>query len=219
MKKKKMSLRKKVKFLNFLNTLMTIELLISMFAILFFINVQNNAKTFPTIELHKYHLKYEEYNDTTYLYTRGIYKNNFNKIDVAINSLNFSQVILHEYSHYIYNRLMTDEEKDRWENYICNKTLLNEQNLFFNYDEEDRCEEWFADRNSVFLLNHMYISSLNSTCSEMELFLNIIDNKYVNYEGAIMIFKILRMLPLWPIFLVFILILVVILIWFMWMID
>jgi len=179
MKKNKLSLRNEIKVLNILVIFLTIEILIANSFFLFYIITIQNENVSPRIEFFRFPINYEEVNDTYGYYTRGSYSLFYNKMNVALSSNDLCYVVLHEYSHFMYNKLLTISDKKQWEDIECNITMLNEREMFDGYDEDERCEEWFANRNAIFMENNMYALNESSFDNTMEKYLYRITNKYI----------------------------------------
>ena len=89
------------------------------------------SDTIPKIELRRG----IGYNGETYVL--GRYETYKNKITIYTDTYDIESTILHEYCHYIYNRIMTHKEKKTWETLIGNHTIQG-------YSESNQATEHFA---------------------------------------------------------------------------
>ena len=96
----------------------------------------------PTIELKKGLLEYDE---EIGLMQMGGYLPRKNHIIVSLSSDDFENTLLHEYGHYIYEA-MEDEDRDYWDNELCNKSKKLE-----SYKDSELCNEWFAIQFAIYI--------------------------------------------------------------------
>lgn len=87
------------------------------------------------------------------IYSSGKYEKGFNKITIYSWDRESDNTLIHEYGHYIYEKLMTKKEKEYFNENICNDIEIK------GYEEDEICSEQFARQFQEMVSRYGYTES------------------------------------------------------------